>query len=103
MRAILAAVAATALYISGTNGMQQYTNKHLRPRQLAAAKHLHLHTHPVLKTSTGAVKNITFSNPKASGSFLSPYWAHMRVPSGISKVNMVLLQIFMWMGPASPT
>ena len=62
MRTILITVAATALYISGTNGKQQFTKKNFHARQAEAAKR---HFHPQERGRT--VKNITFSNPKASG------------------------------------
>jgi len=77
MRAILAAVAATVLYISGTNGTQQFTKKELHARRLEAAKRWYSNPPPVRETNTNTVQNITFSNPKASGSFLLPPRTHM--------------------------
>ena len=71
MRVILIAVAAIVLYISGTGG-RQFTKKDLHARQVEAAKRWY--SNPLLEreTSTSTVKNITFSNPKASGLFLAP-------------------------------
>jgi hypothetical protein len=61
------AVAATAFYISGTNG------KNFHPRQVEAAKRAYSNP-PLLRSQTSVNvtgnKHITFLNPKASGSFL---------------------------------
>jgi hypothetical protein len=70
MRALLTTVAVTVLYgISGTIGTRQFTKKGLHARQVEAARRWY--SNPPRETSTSTVKNITFSNPKVSGSFLS--------------------------------
>ena len=63
MRTILIAVAATALYITGTNGKQQFMKKDFHARRAEAAKRW---SHPQ-GGQTSTVKNMTFSNPKVSG------------------------------------
>ena len=65
MRTLLIAVAA-ALYITGTNGKKQFTKNdfHARQAEFAAKRYNH---HQGRQTTGSTVKNITFSNPKASG------------------------------------
>ena len=80
MRVILTAVVAAALYISGTNATRQSTRniRNFRTRQAEAVKQWNLL--PLVRDTTiNAVKNITFSNPKASGSFLPRLNTSLRI------------------------
>ena len=72
MRTIIAAIViATALYVSGANATLQFTKKDLYARQAEAAKRWYSNLGPLVRdTGTNTVKNITFLNPKAAGSFL---------------------------------
>ncbi|KAF8812659.1 alpha/beta-hydrolase [Phlegmacium glaucopus] len=111
MRAILAAVAATALYISGTHGTRQFKKGELHARRLEAAKRWYSNPPTVRATKPGTIKNITFSNPKASEFFVDgttipdvdfdvgPSWAGL-LP--ISSDPNETRQLFFWFFPPGP-
>ena len=87
MRTILfAGIIAAALCISGSNGkqqQQQFMKKDFHARRAEAAKRYY-HSNPLTRQTTTS-NNITFSNPKASGSLASTIFAENPFSSQTNK------------------